>query len=244
MKSQISILSRKEQIQRSCPVCTNDTCVEVEFIFEGEKIKKYMCLQCNHLFSLWIGTDLHKAQCLFDYNRENEWKRGQKYLLMEAARYSQKLGRYLDFGVGGNISAFQELNNELQGDSFYACDINKRNIKKYFVTYEDESMLGTFDGIASSEVIEHLDNTVEAWKYFNRLLKPIRDSGGKMVHSFPSQLHCDLSHWGIRIKSHLCLFSERSLKLVCEKSGFELTGWKFRGFLKFPAFYFKKTKDV
>lgn len=245
LKNQIIKSRRKERIHKICPVCNNDTCVEFEFIFEGEKIKKYMCIQCGHLFSVWLQTDLNKAQGLFDYNQGNPWKSGQKYLLVETVRYSNRTGRYLDFGVGGNISASQELNNELEDTFFYACDINKRNEENYFITYEDDSMLGTFNGIASSEVIEHLDNTVEAWQYFNRLLKPIRDSEGVvMVHSFPSQLHCDLSHWGIQIKSHLCLFSKRSLEIICKKSGFEFVRWKWSGKLRFPIFYFKKVKDV
>jgi len=133
----------------------------------------------------------------------------------------------------------------MRNNTFYACDINERNETNYFKTYENDKMLGLFDGIASSNVVEHLDNTIEAWQYFNRLLKPYSDSRcSVMVHSFPSQLHYDFSHWGVQIKSHLCLFSERSLKIICERSGFGLSGWRWSGALRFPIFYFKKSEDV
>ena len=75
LKKQIKELQQRGEIcKQPCPVCNNDICIKVEFVFENKEIKKYFCLECKHLFSVSLQTDLNIAVNLFDYNMENSFK--------------------------------------------------------------------------------------------------------------------------------------------------------------------------
>jgi len=244
---QIADLDRSPLTEHPCPVCENTNSIQVSLVFEGQVISKLFCTQCLHLFSNWLAADLDRAQELFDYDKETTRMYEQKYLLRQAIKFSKRKENccFLDFGVGGNIRASIEMRKESPENIFYACDLNKREERSnYFVTYADDNMLSMFDGIASNSVIEHLDNTIQVWRYFNQLLKPIADGGGVMVHSFPSQLHFDWSHWGLKITNHVCLFSKTSLNIVCEKSGFRLIKQGYSTNLRWPILYFQKMIDT
>jgi len=210
-------------------------------------VRKYFCTNCEHLFSQWIGGNLKLAQTLFDYGVENAWSHEQTHLLHEAVVFhGGGRGAFLDFGCGANISPYQCLRTAFclpQNYDFFGCDLFTREEPNYFITY-DEARRGQFSGIASSNVLEHLDNTFDAWQWLNRMLAPVRSERTVMVHSFPSLLHYDMSHWGVQIRSHVCLFSGKSLSMICDECGFQLVKWKWRGDFRFPIFYFVKTKDV
>jgi hypothetical protein len=231
---------------QACVVCKNKKTLTVKLVHAGDENQKYLCLACQHLFSLWLKSNFKKVEKLFDYNTETIRKEEQKYLLRKLRSVLGKDGTFLDFGVGGNINASKELAKDFPHSLFYACDLNKRKEENYFTTYSDKSYIGKFDGIATNSVIEHIDNTIEAWKYFNNLLKPVtrKERGGIMAHSFPSLIHYDLSHWGVKIKSHVCLISKKSLNTILTMSGFKLLGWKYSNKLRWPIFYFQKVKNI
>ena len=126
---------------------------------------------------------------------------------------------------------------------FHACDLYSSNARDYFQIYSPASPLRRFDGISSNAVVEHLDNTLEAWRYLNRLLKPMAEGGGMMVHAFPSQIVEDPNHWAIRIASHECLFSRKSLELACRHSGFAFIRIRYFASVQHPVYYFRKTRD-
>jgi cyclopropane fatty-acyl-phospholipid synthase-like methyltransferase len=169
-------------------------------------------------------------------------------LLEELGRRSRLgNGTFLDFGVGGNLAAFQVAQLRNPQHKFMACDTYPSQVAGYFQTYAANSPLHCFDGISSYAVVEHLTETVAAWSYLNRLLKPLSAGGGLMVHAFPSQLHHDFDHWAIQIGSHVCLFSSKSLKLVCERTGFRMeTGVFLRpiGQHAHGIMVFRKVRDV
>jgi hypothetical protein len=212
----------------SCPVCGGGDCRPTAFERPEGQIEKYICCGCEHLFSGFLQTDPGLGQEMFQFDTENIGKETQVLLLEELVRRSGlERGIFLDFGVGGNMSAFQEAQARLPQHRFMACDTYPSLVPGYFQTYEEESPLHMFDGISSYAVVEHLTETFAAWIYLNRLLKPVASGGGLMVHAFPSQLHHDFDHWAIQIKSHVCLFSSKSLKLLCAKTGFQMEAGKF-----------------
>lgn len=230
----------------SCPVCGSDDCRPIRYYFEKCNIEKSFCSKCAHLWAVAdLPNDVKRAVTMFDYEAPSLWCSTEKRLILSLIRLNMRpRGRFLDFGIGGNISVLEELAPLLKNDQkLFACDIILRNdYPNYFVTYKDDTKIGTFDGICSSEVIEHLDKTVETWMYMNRLLKPVSDGGGVMLHSFPSNVNLHMDDTMIVIGSHVCLFSEKSLRMLCEKSGFELSKISYRHFL--PEFIFQKTRDV
>lgn len=227
-----------------CPVCDYKQSKIINFKIENRLVEKNLCLNCNHLFSNWLNDSIELTKSLFKYDKINHSSNGQKELIIKSIKFSSKTnGKFLDFGIGGNLSVYSNLklkdNNEIFG-----CDIIQRNEKNYFKTYEDESMIGFFDAISSNAVVEHLYNTKEAWIYFNKLLKPLNEGGGIMLHAFPSQINFDYMHWTIKIKSHVCLFSIDSLKKIIDYAGFELIKIEFDKKIQHPVFYFKKIRDL
>jgi hypothetical protein len=218
----------------------------VEFFFERGRISKWFCVECEHLWGrLGLVQNVQRAEELFDYGRPSRWVDAEKRILRGLIAFSGACsGRYLDFGVGGNGDALEEVaRSEPEGIDLYGCDLlNVSNHPRVFLTYKDESKVGTFDGIGSSEVVEHLDDTIGSWTYFNRLLKPMAAGGGVMLHSFPSNVSLHLFDTMVVIGSHVCIFSEKSLRRVCERTGFEWLKTEYRNFA--PEFYFQKVRDL
>lgn len=233
---------------KQCPICLGDNTVFLNFKFEGQVIQKYLCRNCDHIFSSNLQKNLDQAKAIFNYQNENAQKPGQEFLLekmYEFLSHAVQKNRFsiLDFGVGGNIRSNENLQAKYPNSQFNACDLYPLDKPFYFQSYMDDSKLGIFDGIASNAVIEHLDNTIEAWTYLNQLLKPVRLGETYMIHAFPSLINEDLYHWTIRIKSHECLFSKMSLDILCKKTGFKLLNIKYFHQVQHPVFYFKKVSD-
>jgi predicted Zn-ribbon and HTH transcriptional regulator len=229
-----------------CPICHNDQCRTVTYYFEQNRIEKALCPECHHLFSfLNLPENIPRARELFDYDAASLHSANELLLIKLLIKCSGKAsGRFLDFGVGGNRAVLQSARSSVSDNyQIWGCDlIHREDTSQYFITYQDDAMLGSFDGICSSEVMEHLDNTIEAWTYMNRLLRPVNGGGGVMLHSFPSNVTLHLQDTMIIIGSHICLFSDKSLRLLCEKTGFQLKCIRHDHF--FPEFLFVKTGDI
>jgi hypothetical protein len=230
-----------------CPVCGSRFSARVPIQFGDDCFEKGLCRRCEHLYSTWLQTDVAKASTQFGYADENENLSTQVQLLVEVAnRRSLRSGSYLDFGVGGNRRSFELASAMCPHQHFFGCDLFSYSHPNYFTTY-DASYAGMFDGISSYAVMEHLTYPGDSWKYLNRLLRPMVAGGGIMVHSFPSQLHHVFSDWQIQIRSHVCLFSRRSLAIQCRAAGFRL---QFAdpprpvGPHSHPVLIFEKVRDV
>lgn len=226
-----------------CSVCQSAEVHRIRFYNKGE-IDKCYCRTCRHVFSRKLNRDLQRATELFAYDRPNEQYAGQRRLQLELINGAPRAqGRYLDLGVGGNRGIARELNAAYPQHEFWSCDLYPSDEAHYFQLYSATAGQYRFDGISSNAVVEHLDNTLEAWAYLNTLLKPMAEGGGLMVHAFPSQIIEDLDHWAIKIASHECLFSRESLALTGRKTGFELTAVRFIWSVQHPVYYFRKTFD-
>ena len=252
------ILNKCRVEHEICPICCNPKVYLVTFNKNPDIItNKYFCSQCNHLYlDHRIGCDSYIDLINFFKNMKPR-KSGlyaQKQLLEIIVRYTVKSTqrRFLDFGVGGNIGAVRDLNKKYSKKNedieFFTCDIFERSDNNnYFQCYNnDEKYFGFFDGIVSNAVVEHLYNTYDVWCYFNKLLKSISDNGKKgiMIHAFPSLINANLRDSTVKLPGHVCLFSKKSLMLICEKTGFEYLKHSYvRGVLS-PLYYFRKTRDV
>jgi hypothetical protein len=227
---------------RVCPVCDSTSIREIAFHHHID-ISKFNCQDCGHIFSSNLQRDLHAASELFSYNERNSQFSGQKWLSDLCANALVEPSEILDFGIGGNIGVLGELGSEYLNHQFWGCDLFPSDYPRYFCTYSEDTPYQHFDAIVSNAVIEHLDNTKEAWIYLNRLLKPVSKGGGIMMHAFPSQLIEDLRHWTINIASHECLFTKASLAHICRFSGFRLTKIRFHWQVQHPVYYFDKEFD-
>lgn len=237
-----------QSAEETCPICESRAALRVAFDRPEGRIKKFLCLRCEHLYSRFLQTEPLTAGELFQFGTENDGKLTQVELIEETVlRSGRSSGTFLDFGAGGNISAFQEAARRAPAHSFMACDVYTSDVPGYFRTYHAREPEGTFDGISSYAVVEHLTETLDTWRSFNRLLKPMSEGGGIMVHAFPSQLHHDFDHWAIQIHTHACVFSRRSLRIACGKTGFALTRAdppRPVGPHQHPVLVFRKTRDL
>jgi hypothetical protein len=212
-----SLIRLNPTTDTACLACSRKCTNTVRFVRTEGTIDKNLCPGCGHLFSLYQQSDPELGRILFDFGSENDAAATQLSLLEETIRRSGRTGgTFLDFGVGGNISAFQQAQLNHPNAHIFACDTYPLELENYFQTYSDRAPLGIFDGISSYAVVEHLTETFDSWSRFNRLLKPVNEGGGIMVHAFPSLLHHDFDHWAIQIRSHTCLFSPKSLRFLCK----------------------------
>ncbi len=231
-------------LNEECPICKSCTIKLLRFKAKDDMITKKYCPNCAHIFTSNLKANPETAKLSFDYEKENKFINDQIILLKKLMQTGENK-KLLDFGIGGNYSHLNHLNHHYKNKYYImGCDIYNRNADYYFTTYNGSQHIGTFDGISSHAVVEHLDNTIEAWVYLNKLLKPIEKGGGIMIHSFPSQIIEDLFSWQINVATHECLFSRQSLDLTLEKTGFELTGIKLYHNIHHPVFYFKKIKNL
>jgi hypothetical protein len=231
-----------------CPICGSHRSAELTFVLPNETVLKSFCRDCEHIYTAAMQTDLAHVKIVFEIDQENEGCETQRALLEETALKSGlSSGTFLDFGVGGNVSAFQRAAKSMPQHKFMGCDVYPADIPGYFNIFEEPLPLGTFDGISSYAVVEHLTDTMPAWKRFNQLLKPVTAGGGIMVHSFPSQWNLPFDDWAMKIQGHSCLFSRKSLRLLCSETGFDITRAdppRFVGRHYHAVLEFKKVRDV
>jgi len=237
----------------TCPVCLSTKSKILSYgptsAVSGPSIKypeisvghnKYRCLNCSNLFATWLQRYLSEVGEIYsgidngesEVYVENSRKEVQKEMMRICSAQIRKLYRnrpvlrILDFGCGPNYKAAVEMNEEDNRLDCYSCDINPAlpyngtNFFKYPDTVPEE-MRGSFDGICSVDVFEHLNLPLEDMRGFNRLLK----NGGIMVHFTPLQWYFRIHHGGHDATAfHTNFPSRKSLKILCDKTGFKFIG--------------------
>lgn len=229
-----------------CPICG---CQESKVFHYGldkysgiESHDKYCCLDCGHLFATWMnGQDMGALYASIPQKevlQENERKYLQKEIMLIGLKYYNGEGNILDFGCGPNFRASRELRDK--GYNAYSCDIipGLPYDDKFFQydKYQVHKYNNFFSVISSVDVIEHLSNPVRDFKDFNLMLVP----GGVMVHFSPMIEYFPLFGSHADTAFHTCFFSDKSLRILCEKTGFKLIDKVY----KHPGYWyyvFKKT---
>ncbi len=201
---------------------------------------KYGCVNCGNIFATWLNRDLDEVGKIYggidsivsEVNAENDRKAYQKHMLQICSEYifSEKnapaRARLLDFGCGPNFMGSVELERENKRLEVYATDINPTlpfNGEKFFrLTAFPQSLMGTFDGIASVDVFEHLNTPVEDFNKFNRMLK----LNGYMVHYAPIQWWMRFPSWQYETSFHTNFPSKKAVRILAAKTGFRFVGGK------------------
>ncbi|MCK5014128.1 MAG: class I SAM-dependent methyltransferase [Candidatus Omnitrophica bacterium] len=217
---------------------------------EVQTHRKYLCSYCGHFFTPWLDIDLEqistKYQDIYDSNQlfqENERASYQLDLIRYALKHldGKENVAILDFGCGPNRSPTMTMREA--GYDVRCCDILDRYVYDgdIFFRYDmaDTRWFGSFDAIVSIDVIEHLGNTVSAWRSLSRLLK----ADGIMAHCFPTRLHYSLNNNYCATPFHTCIFSRKSLRMLAAKTGFKLEAIEpFQADVPF-VFRFRKIRE-
>jgi hypothetical protein len=220
--------------------------------------KKYCCTNCRHIYALWLRKDLDTVGNLYSniYSGESEvytenWRKEIQKQMVRIAKETFYSGYpkkseipfvALDFSCGANFKAAYELRKE--GIESYCCDIlpllpYDNNI---FFKYDDDfvkKFRNKFHGLTSVDVLEHLNTPIEDFKLFNQMLK----LNGVMVHYSPIIDYMPLFGSHVDHVFHTNFFSKKSLKIACEKTGFELIGIVIKK-LGSEYYIFKKNREV
>lgn len=214
--------------EATCPICG---CQESKVFhyrldkYSGiESHDKYCCLDCGHLFATWMnGHDIGSLYASIPQKevlKENERKELQKEMMLLGLKYYNGEGAILDFGCGANFNASKELRNK--GYHAYSCDIMPGlPYEGTFFKYDNDKPYkykNLFSVISSVDVLEHLNDPVQDFKNFNSMLVP----GGVMVHFSPMITHFPLFGSHADTAFHTCFFSDTSLRILCDKTGFKL----------------------
>lgn len=192
--------------------------------------EKYYCPQCNYLWSSWLDNltleeyGRKYLEANFDYQRRpaEERMRAAPNLLRDLIRLTGG-NRFLDYGVGYNVPYIYEIRG--RDIDLWGCDISAGvPYSRYIRQIPGETLpVGTFDGIYSLDVAEHLSDVIGDYLRMKDLLKP----GGYILHStywlhelwkpgepFPENpmLH---NPW------HVSICSERTMCVIASKTGLE-----------------------
>ena len=196
--------------------------------------EKYYCPVCQFLWADWLG-DRSLEEYGEEYakaNTDDQRRPTEERMCMapELLLYLLRMTggtRFLDYGVGYNVPYIYEL--RARGIDLWGCDISKTVPYSRFVKQLPYENLpeGTFDGIYSTEVMEHLYHFREDFQRMSNLLKP----GGMMLHrtfsisdfwdgasSFPR-------HFALWDSYHVSVFSDRSARLLAEQIGLDYQGY-------------------
>ena len=255
------------EAEKSCPICGNPQqdvveCGATPFVTgrsrklaEASHCRKFRCRACGHLWTPWLSRDLQEVSAIYDgiYGEKanesvdvNFRSAYQLELIMLGLLASGQKEPCLDFGCGPNSSVTYLLRK--LGHPVHCCDISNNypyDGTIFFRHTGDARWHRQFGAVVSIDVVEHLGDTLNDWLYFNRLLK----AGGAMYHIFPTTIHCDWGHHYVTNAFHPCIFSEKSLRLLCEKTGFEFCGFvpsiiRSTDLTLRNIFHFRKVRDA
>lgn len=228
----------------ACKVCSSPNTLVIHFppfqFVSGDfkavpwwEHEKYYCPACRFLWADWLdGKSLEEYGEEYVKANTDEQRRPAERRMCMAPELLLRLlcmtggSRFLDYGVGYNVPYIYEL--RARGIDLWACDISVAVPYSRFVKRLPQETLpeGTFDGIYSLEVMEHLFHLHEDFLRMFRLLQP----GGMMLHQ--TLLATDYwdgnppfpRYYGLWDPYHVSVFSEDSARLVAEQVGLEYLG--------------------
>lgn len=194
---------------------------------------KYYCPSCQFLWSPWLD-----GKTLEEYGRQyvsanyDPQRKPTDSRMLAAPHLIQRLllwtrgTRFLDYGIGYNTPYIYEL--RARGIDVWGCDISATVPYSRFIRYIPSNDLpeGTFDGIYSLDVAEHLADIITDYERMKDLLRP----GGMILHStlwlhhlwdgksaFP-QNPMLWNPW------HVSICSSRTMQVIAERIGLEYLG--------------------
>lgn len=212
----------------TCKICNTDLqlneCQKYvsKCIFTSKNLYRYKCPNCGVIFGNIDMINMPKATISIEhdniYKQYNDGDSQESELRTLISLNPKKKKTYLDYGCGRNDDLINELNKE--GFNVYGYDAFT-NLKSNKITNNKEDLKNVkFDGIFSHNVLEHMQNPVEEFKFMNSLLK----DDGKMAHATPCYLY--LYEYTI---FHLYFFVDNSIEYLTKNSGFSVVDKQIDG---------------
>lgn len=206
-----------------CPVCQNNIKGDLQEIWEDYKL--YRCKICEVVFS----HPMEEAKSEFYEPESYSWRWEFGEFLKDISNLGR--GKILDVGCGSGCFLLKgkEKGYPVTGIDFNEkaiAEAKKRGLKNVFVlkledfieTYPEEK----FDFVVFFHLLEHLKDP----NYFLKLIKNILKENGLMGFSVPNPNWVGIKIFGQQKWNypphHLLRFTEKSLKILLNKNGFEI----------------------
>lgn len=203
-----------------CPICHFEGARDAFAVrqsvcqFDGSRLERYVCPDCDLLFGPMKMLDLTDAQLeaeyrmLYDGYEENDSPDAEIRAFF--ACDPQPGGLYLNWGCGAWSPSIEQLRSE--GWDVWGYEPYAPSRSPFVVSSRDE-ISAKFDGIFSNNLIEHLHDPVRSLTDMAQHLT----TNGKMVHASPCY---EMLYEHTRF--HLHFFLGRSLQLLAAASGFSV----------------------
>lgn len=172
---------------------------------------------------------------------ENALPKYNNYIVRLLSKGFRNSQRILDFGAG--IGTLANIYQELYGvlpdcyevDNNHCAIISSRNFRAY---NSRDQITVEYDAIYSSNVLEHIEDDVEALRWINKILR----QGGTLSLYVPAH-NCIYSKFD-EMAGHYRRYDYKSLSEKLEISGFKIVEYKYVDFLGFFIWYLLKNKDL
>jgi len=190
------------------------------------------CLSCGFVFCGPVPTQEELVEHYKGYTRNDDIspitiKRYHK--LLDGFEKYRKHNRIIDVGCGNGhflkvalSRGWEVYGTEFTDEAILECTRKNINMKKGALN-QDDYEAGFFDIITSFEVLEHINNPLEEIKKFKSILR----TGGLIYLTTPN--FNSLSRYYLRQKwtvieypEHLSYYTAKTLRLLFEKSGFQM----------------------
>jgi len=201
-------------MDKGCKICHSQT---EEFHHEKFGMIFHQCASCGFIWkdsSIHVGPD-EEFEIYENHNNSIHDRKYVRYLkdFVDASvvPFIGEGSKGLDFGSGPEpvLSAIMER------DYGYDMDIYDKFYSTHRV-YMDKS----YDLVTSTEVVEHLDDPLEYFSLFGRLL---REDGilAIMTLFHPQDREGFLDWFYIRDASHISFYTPRTLEVISDKTGLD-----------------------
>jgi hypothetical protein len=204
-----------------CPICDRSESREALEIrvdhcrFGGGRLERYVCPDCGCVYGPAkfrdLGDDFIKADysCLYaDYSEADSTESEIRAFRSLSPRIG---GQYLNWGCGHWSHSVPRL--RAQGYDVWGYEPTDLPEKSAFGVSRRDQISASFEGIFSNNVIEHMLQPVEEFRYFHGILT----SGGKMAHASPCYRY-DYSF----SRFHVIFLTGDSPHILAERSGFRV----------------------
>lgn len=205
-----------------CTICggpLDDKGIVVRSLFTKQMIIRYKCTQCGAIIGPldMVSMPFYKLRDVYRDSYLHHGEADSTNLELEAfhALHPDKNKSYLNYGAGTWSHSIEQLRAEGYNVIGYEpfADLAANVVSNLLPATLGAAPM-KFDGIYSSEVIEHFQQPVEEFAHMKSLLRP----GGRMAHRSSG------FEWLIpQSEFHLVFYLGRSVEALCKRAGLKVT---------------------
>jgi Methyltransferase domain len=205
----------------NCPICGRTeprsglTTLTDQCRFGGGKLERYLCPGCGCIYGpakcLDISQDMVNADYALLYDSYAEADSTSNEIRAFRSLNPRPGGVYLDWGCGHWSNTIPMLRTE--GYDVWGYEPSVPSEARDFIAPRRDGITGLFDGLFSNNVIEHMLQPVDEFRYFHSIMA----AGTRMAHASPCYRY---SYSDTRF--HVVFLTGNSSRVLAERTGFRI----------------------